>query len=70
MSQDIFNKLAVEFNLDSEIIEKIVRSEFEFVMNTMEEGNFESVHLHKLGKYAVKPNRLKQLNHDTINTII
>jgi nucleoid DNA-binding protein len=56
--ESIIKKLAADFKLDSEIIEKIIRSEFKFVADTMSEGNFESVHLHYFGKIAAKPNRV------------
>lgn len=53
--------LAVKYNLEEDIVNKIVRSQFEFVKDTMEEGEFESVHLHYFGKFCIKPNRLKML---------
>lgn len=62
MNDKIISILSEKYNLDPEIIEKVIRSQFNFVVDTMQEGNFESIHLHHLGKFAVKPNRLKQLN--------
>ena len=47
-------KLAAKYNLSEDIIEKIVRSQFNFVKDTIEEGSFESVHLHYFGKFACK----------------
>jgi nucleoid DNA-binding protein len=61
---DIISILAAKYNLDQEVVERLIRSEFEFVANTIESGQFDSVHLHFLGKFAVKPNRLKQLHHE------
>ena len=58
---DIIKQLAVRYNLSEELVNKIVRSQFEFVKDTMEVGELESVHLHYLGKFAIKPNRLKKL---------
>jgi nucleoid DNA-binding protein len=55
---DIVKVLAAEFKLDLEIVEKIIKSEFKFIADTMSEGNFESVHLHHFGKIAAKPNRV------------
>lgn len=52
---EIIKQLVVKHNLDYEVINKIIRSEFNFVMDTMEEGGLESVHLHHLGKFCVKP---------------
>mgnify|MGYP001607881689 CR=1 FL=1 len=51
---EIINKLVVKYNLDYEVVNRIVRSEFNFVMDTMEEGGLESIHLHHLGKFAAK----------------
>ena len=52
--EEIINQLVVKYNKDYETINKIVRSQFNFVMDTMEEGGLESIHLHHLGKWAVK----------------
>lgn len=57
----VISMLSARFNLDPEIIEKVIRSEFDFVSTTMEVGNYESIHLHHLGKFAVKPKRLEQI---------
>lgn len=55
---DIIKVLAAKFELDLEVIEKVIRSQFKFVADTMSEGNYESIHLHHLGKIAAKPNRV------------
>lgn len=55
----IVKKLAAKYNLDEEVVEKIIRSQFNFVANTMQVGEFQSVHLHYFGKFACKPNRIK-----------
>ncbi len=62
MNQKIISLLAIKYNLDEEVIEKVIRSEFNFVSSSMEIGNFDSVHLHHLGKFCVKPKRLEDLN--------
>lgn len=51
--------LANKYDLDSEVIERIVRSEFLFVKDMMEQGELDSVHLHHLGKWAVKTRYIK-----------
>lgn len=61
MESDLIKQLSVKYNLSEDIIEKVIRSQFEFVKDTMEEGEFKSVHLHYFGKFCVKPNRLKRL---------
>lgn len=57
----IARELAVKYNLSEDVITKVIRSQFEFVKDTMEEGGFESIHLHYFGKFACKPGRLKKL---------
>jgi len=63
----IVKKLAAKYNLDEDVIEKIIRSEFNFVANTMQEGNFESVHLHHFGKFCVKPRAVETINNKRAN---
>lgn len=58
---NIYSKLSAKFNLDSEVIEKIARSQFDFTVNTMEQGEFQSIRLHHLGVFGIKPARLVQL---------
>lgn len=60
----IIKKLAVLYDTDEEIIQSIIKSQFRFVKDTMEQGELESVHLHHLGKFAIKPNRLKRLKEN------
>lgn len=57
----IIKILAAKYNLSEDVIEKIVRSQFNFVANTMQQGDNESVHLHHFGKFCVKPNALKRI---------
>lgn len=61
MNQKIITILAAKYNLDEEVIERVIRSEFEFVRDTMEQGEFQSIRLHHLGCFAVKPKRLETL---------
>ena len=62
MLEKVITDIAVRNELDWNLVEKIVRSQFKFVADTIEQGEFESVHLHYLGKFAVKPGRLNYLN--------
>ena len=62
--EELINILAAKFNRSPELIEKIVRSQFRFVRDTIEEGELESVHLHHLGKFCVKPRFTKNKNYD------
>lgn len=62
--EELINELALRYDKSPELIEKIVRSQFKFVLDTMEEGELESVHLHYLGKWAVKPRFCKIEKHE------
>ena len=59
---NLIKKIAGKLNIDEEIVEKAVRTQFKFTAETIQEGNFESVHLHFFGKVCVKPNALKRIN--------
>lgn len=59
--QEIINKISAELDIHPDIVEKAVRAQFEYVKNTMESGEMRSVQLQYLGKFAVKPMRLKIL---------
>ena len=58
---NIVKILAAKYNLDTEIVERVIRSEFEFVKETMEAGEFQSVRLQYLGCFAAKENRVLRL---------
>ena len=59
---NIIKKIAGRLGIDEEIVEKAVRTEFKFTAETIQQGEFQSVHLHYWGKFAVKPNALKRLD--------
>ena len=61
---DIVKFLAAKYNLDEETIEKVVRAQFRFVKDTIEQGELDSVHLQAFGKIAVKPGRMKYLEEE------
>lgn len=58
---DIISYLSIKYNIDTDIINKIVRNQFKFIKETMEMGELQSVHLHYFGKMAIKPGRYKAL---------
>lgn len=58
-TDDLITFLSEKYNLPESVITKITRTPFKFVVDTMEVGEFQSVHLPYFGKFAVKPNRLK-----------
>lgn len=57
----IIAKIAAQLGEKEEVVEKIIRSQFDFVVNTMREGQGQSVHLHYLGKFAVKDKAIERL---------
>jgi len=59
MNQKILTVLASKYNLDEEVIERVIRSQFEFVRDTMEQGEFQAIRLHHLGVFGVKPRRVE-----------
>lgn len=67
--EDIVNKVAKQLNIDEEIVNKVVRSQFKFVKDVIESGEMQSIHLAYFGKFAIKPNRLKYLPDDFIDDI-
>ena len=63
--KELIEKLAKEYDLPSFVVESIVRSEFRFVQNKIEEGNCAKVRLHHFGVFKVKPKRLYIINENT-----
>lgn len=59
--EDLIPIIADKLNLDEDLVEKVVRSQFKFVKDVIESGEMESIHLAYLGKFAIKPNRLDYL---------
>lgn len=66
---NLIDKVAAELNIDPDIVEKAVRSQFKFVKDVMESGNMRSVMLPYFGKFAVKEGRLNNLPEDFLNNI-
>ena len=52
-------ELSNELGLDAELIERVIKSEFKLVRDEMRSGDWNGVKLQYLGKFAVKPNRMK-----------
>lgn len=61
MHRDIITKLAREYKLSPNTVERIVKSQFRYVTHVMRSKTLDPVRLHYLGVFAVKPNRLKYL---------
>jgi nucleoid DNA-binding protein len=63
--KDLIEQLADKYDLPPYVVESIVRSEFRFVQNRIEEGNCAKVRLHHFGVFKVKPKRLYIINKNT-----
>tara|TARA_R110000824_G_scaffold65226_4_gene170054 strand:- start:14920 stop:15129 length:210 start_codon:yes stop_codon:yes gene_type:complete len=63
--KDLILLLAEEYNLPEFVVESIVKSQFKFVRDKMEEGNCAKVRLHHFGVFKVKPKRLYIINENT-----
>lgn len=59
--EELIAKVAQQLNMDEELVEKVVRSQFKFTKDVIESGEMKSVHLAYLGKFGIKPNRLDYL---------
>ena len=63
--EDILNKLAEKYDLPTYVVESIVKSQFKFVQEKIEEGECAKVRLHHFGVFKVKPKRLYIINKNT-----
>jgi|TARA_R110002020_G_scaffold189618_2_gene388877 nucleoid DNA-binding protein len=62
---DILEHLAEKYDLPTYVIESIVKSQFKFVQEKIEEGECAKVRLHHFGVFKVKPKRLYIINKNT-----
>ena len=65
MNSKIIKELADRFNTDEEVIERVIRSQFEFVKDTIEQGEFQTVRLHHFGAFRAKPAKLAKIKDAT-----
>jgi nucleoid DNA-binding protein len=65
--KDLIEQLADKYDLPPYVVESIVRSQFKFVQDKMEEGECAKVRLHHFGVFKVKPKRLYIINKNTDN---
>ncbi len=65
--KDLIQQLADKYDLPFFVVESIVKSQFKFVQDRMEEGNCAKVRLHHFGVFKVKPKRLYVINKNTDN---
>tara|TARA_R100001244_G_C5102368_1_gene119130 strand:+ start:263 stop:496 length:234 start_codon:yes stop_codon:yes gene_type:complete len=55
----VIKDLAKKYKISVFEVEQIIKSQFSFVKNVIEQGDFKSVRLKHLGLFTVKKNRLK-----------
>lgn len=60
--KSIIQKLASKYNLPISKVEEAVYYQFKFTSQVIRDGEFKAVRLPYLGKFHVKPGRLKHLN--------
>ena len=58
----IIKKLAEEYNLPEQVIESIIRSQFKFVCDKMQDDECLKIRLHHFGVFKIKPKRLYVIN--------
>jgi hypothetical protein len=59
LHEKIYLQLSKKYNLDISIIERICRSQWDFIMKTMEKGEKESIRLKYFGIFGVKARRME-----------
>lgn len=57
----IIDRVAEKLDLPRYEVSKVVTSLCGFIFDIMEEGKFEGFYMRRLGKFIVKPNRLKKI---------
>ena len=65
IDKDLIEQLAEKYDLPDFVIESIVKSQFKFVQDKIEEGECAKVRLHHFGVFKVKPKRLYIINNET-----
>ena len=56
--QKYIREIAIKNNLDEDVVNRIVRSQFEFVKEVIASGDFQPIRLHHLGLFAAKPSQV------------
>jgi hypothetical protein len=60
MNTKVLSKeISKELGESPELIEKVIRSQFKLLWNVIHEGELKSVYLKFLGRWGVKPERIK-----------
>ena len=61
----IIKELSEEYGLPEPVIESIVRSQFKFVCDKMQDDECLKIRLHHFGVFKIKPKRLYVINGGT-----
>ena len=67
LEKELIEHLTEKYDLPEFVVESIVKSQFKFVVDKMEEGDCAKVRLHHFGMFKVKPKRLYMINKNTNN---
>jgi len=67
VKQEIYREIAKESGGTMQEIEKCVEAQFQFIERIMKRGEFDTVRMPYLGKFTVKPGRLKMQNNKNAN---
>ena len=63
LKQEIYREIAKETGATIKEVEECVEAQFALAEEIMKKGEFESVKIPYMGKFWVKPERLKKLNN-------
>lgn len=64
MKKSVYKEIATELNIPEYLAEKVARHPLKMLEAVMNKGEFEGVLLKHLGRFVVKPGRIKFLNKD------
>ena len=65
--QKYIREIAIKNNLDEDVVNRIIRSQFEFTKEVIASGDFSAVRLHHLGVFSAKPARLDRYTNWMLN---
>lgn len=63
VKQEIYKEIAQATGSSISEVEKCVETQFKFIEKIVKRGEFDTVRMPYLGKFTVKPGRIKMLNN-------
>lgn len=63
VKQEIYREIAKETGSTMQEVENCVETQFKFIEKIIRRGEFDTVRMPYLGKFTVKPSRVKYLNN-------